>query len=149
MPVSLTCSCSSCPAHGQSLTASVSCPFYPSSSLTDTEWALLAPLLPPPGNHRGPPPAHAARRPPREVAAAVDPGRDLLSGPRRHRLGAAAARLPSGENRLSATGARVHGRKGAAWPTECVGPLGHNERQQPKDTAQIRKTGRSAWVNTT
>ena len=51
--MSLTCSCSSCPAHGESLTASVSCPFYPSSSLTDTEWALLAPLLPPPGNHRG------------------------------------------------------------------------------------------------
>jgi len=29
------------------------CPFYPSSSLTDTEWALLEPLLPPPGNHGG------------------------------------------------------------------------------------------------
>ncbi|MCW2917931.1 MAG: family transposase [Actinomycetia bacterium] len=53
MSASLTCSCSSCPAHGESLTASVPCPFYPSSSLTDTEWALLAPLLPPPGNHRG------------------------------------------------------------------------------------------------
>jgi transposase len=46
VPVSLTCSCSSCPAHGESL----KCPFYPSSSLTDTEWAMLEPLLPPPGN---------------------------------------------------------------------------------------------------
>jgi transposase len=41
--------CSSCPAHGESPT----CPFYPSSSLTDTEWALLEPLLPPPGNTAG------------------------------------------------------------------------------------------------
>jgi transposase len=47
--VSLTCSCSSCPAHGQGPT----CPFYPSSSLTDPQWALLRPLLPPPGNTAG------------------------------------------------------------------------------------------------
>lgn len=49
MSVSLTCSCSSCPAHGES----PKCPFYPSSSLTDPEWALLEPLLPPPGNTAG------------------------------------------------------------------------------------------------
>lgn len=49
MPVSLTCSCSSCPAYGES----PKCPFYPSSSLTDTEWALLEPLLPPPGSTAG------------------------------------------------------------------------------------------------
>ncbi len=49
MPVSLTCSCLSCPTHG----GSPKCPFYPSSSLTDTEWAILEPLLPPPGNIGG------------------------------------------------------------------------------------------------
>lgn len=49
MPVSLICSCSSCPARGES----PKCPFYPSSSLTDTEWELLEPLLPPPGSAAG------------------------------------------------------------------------------------------------
>ncbi len=29
------------------------CPFYPSSSLTDAEWAILQPLRPPPGNTGG------------------------------------------------------------------------------------------------
>ena len=52
MPVSLTCSCSSCPAH-KSPAESLKCPFYPSSSLTDPEWTLLEPLLPLPGNHAG------------------------------------------------------------------------------------------------
>ncbi|WP_157129238.1 transposase, partial [Nocardia amamiensis] len=48
--MSPTCSCSSCPAHGES----PKCPVYPSSSLTDTEWALLEPLLlPPPGSAAG------------------------------------------------------------------------------------------------
>lgn len=49
MSVSLTCSCSSCPARSES----PKCPFYPSSSLTNAEWALLEPLLPPPGNTAG------------------------------------------------------------------------------------------------
>lgn len=53
MPVSLTCSCSLCLAHGESPLTSPECPFYPSSSLTDPEWALLEPLLPPPGNRGG------------------------------------------------------------------------------------------------
>ncbi|WP_324198887.1 transposase [Nocardia amamiensis] len=50
--MSLTCSCSSCPAH-KSPAESPKCPFYPSSSLTDPEWTLLEPLLPLPGNHAG------------------------------------------------------------------------------------------------
>jgi len=29
------------------------CGFYPSSSMTDPQWALLEPLLPPPGNRGG------------------------------------------------------------------------------------------------
>jgi transposase len=53
VPVSLTCSCSSCPVHGESLIVLPNSPFYPSSSLTDTEWELLEPLLPPPGNTTG------------------------------------------------------------------------------------------------
>ena len=52
MSVSLTCLCSSCPAHGESSVLS-KCPFYPSSSLTDAEWEVLEPLLPPPGNTAG------------------------------------------------------------------------------------------------
>jgi transposase len=50
--VSLTCSCSSCPAHGESPTPS-KCPFYPSSSLTDAEWDVIEQLLPPPGSAAG------------------------------------------------------------------------------------------------
>jgi transposase len=38
--------CSPCPAPGES----PKCPLYPSSSLTDPQWALLEPLLPSPGN---------------------------------------------------------------------------------------------------
>lgn len=49
MPVSLTCSCSSCPAHRES----PKCSFYPSSLLSDPEWILLEPLLPSPGNTAG------------------------------------------------------------------------------------------------
>ncbi|WP_328404792.1 IS5 family transposase [Nocardia sp. NBC_00403] len=52
MPVSLTCSCSSRPAH-KSPVESPKYSFYPSSSLTDPEWTLLEPLLPLPGNHAG------------------------------------------------------------------------------------------------
>jgi transposase len=51
--VSLVCSCVSCPAHPASDRKPVSCGFYPSSSTTDLQWALIEPLLPTPGNTRG------------------------------------------------------------------------------------------------
>lgn len=34
-------------------TAPEDCPLYPTSSMTDAQWALIAPLLPPPGNTAG------------------------------------------------------------------------------------------------
>jgi len=51
--VSLACQCLSCPAQGEPLAAPQPCPFYPSSSMTDAQWAVLAPLLPAPGNTAG------------------------------------------------------------------------------------------------
>jgi transposase len=42
----------SCPAHGESSAATGPCPVYPSST-SDAQWALLEPLLPPPGNTGG------------------------------------------------------------------------------------------------
>src|SRR3954464_15515657 len=51
MSVSPVCSCLSCPAHAES--RPTACGFYPSSSMTDAQWALLEPLLPPPGNAGG------------------------------------------------------------------------------------------------
>jgi transposase len=51
--VSLACQCLSCPAHGESLDVVRVCPFYPSSSVDDAQWAVLQPLLPPPGNAAG------------------------------------------------------------------------------------------------
>ena len=53
MSVSPACQCLSCPAHGPSAGAPPACPFYPSSSITDAQWAVLEPLLPPPGNTAG------------------------------------------------------------------------------------------------
>lgn len=53
MSVSLACQCLSCPAHGESLDVVRVCPFYPSSSVDDAQWAVLRPLLPPPGNAAG------------------------------------------------------------------------------------------------
>jgi transposase len=54
VPVSPICLCPSCPAHaGAAVTTPKPCPFYPSSSMTDTQWAILEPLLPPPGNTAG------------------------------------------------------------------------------------------------
>lgn len=53
MSVSLACQCLSCPAHGESVTGPPPCPFYPSSSMTDAQWAVVEPLLPPPGNAAG------------------------------------------------------------------------------------------------
>jgi transposase len=51
--VSLACRCLSCPAHGESLSTSRVCAFYSSSSVDDAQWAVLEPLLPPPGNTAG------------------------------------------------------------------------------------------------
>jgi len=62
--VSLACSCLSCPAHGGTVDPPSACPFYPSSSITDVQWAVLEPLLPPPGNaagHGGRPEKHPRR----------------------------------------------------------------------------------------
>jgi transposase len=53
MSVSPVCSCLSCPTHAASGTRPPVCGFYPSSSMTDAQWALLEPLLPPPGNTGG------------------------------------------------------------------------------------------------
>lgn len=53
MPVSLACPCLSCPAHGKPVDPPLACPFYPSSSITDAQWAVLEPQLPPPGNTAG------------------------------------------------------------------------------------------------
>src|SRR4051794_41439243 len=52
MSVSPVCSCLSCPTHAEA-GRPAACGFYPSSSLTDAQWALLEPLLPPPGNAGG------------------------------------------------------------------------------------------------
>src|SRR5436305_14002029 len=57
MSVSSVCSCLSCPTHRGSVERPA-CGFYPSSSMTDRQWALLEPLLPPPGNTGG----HGGRR---------------------------------------------------------------------------------------
>jgi hypothetical protein len=35
------------------MSASPTCGFYPSSSLTDAQWAIIEPLLPAPGNTAG------------------------------------------------------------------------------------------------
>jgi transposase len=64
MSVSPVCSCLSCPTHRGSDGGPV-CGFYPSSSMTDAQWALLEPLLPPPGNtggRGGRPEKHPRRR---------------------------------------------------------------------------------------
>src|SRR5438477_8822256 len=65
MSVSPVCSCLSCPAHAEQAGRSPACGFYPSSSLTDAQWKLLEPLLPPPGNtggRGGRPEKHPRRR---------------------------------------------------------------------------------------
>jgi transposase len=53
MSVSPVCSCVSCPTHASAAGKPLACGFYPSSSLTNAQWALLEPLLPPPGNTTG------------------------------------------------------------------------------------------------
>ena len=51
MPSSPACTCLSCPAHDR--VQNTPCPVYPTSSITDAQWAVLEPLLPPPGNTTG------------------------------------------------------------------------------------------------
>lgn len=51
MPSSPACTCLSCPAHDR--VQNTPCPVYPTSSITDAQWGVLAPLLPPPGNTAG------------------------------------------------------------------------------------------------
>lgn len=53
MSLSPACVCSSCPAHPAGVSAPPACGFYPSSSLTDAQWAIIEPLLPAPGNTTG------------------------------------------------------------------------------------------------
>jgi len=63
MPVSPTCTCLSCSPHVNTPLA-LRCKVYP-SSLTDAQWAILEPLLPPPGNRTsrgGRPEKHSRRR---------------------------------------------------------------------------------------
>ncbi|MCZ4618759.1 IS5 family transposase [Rhodococcus qingshengii] len=50
MPSSPISLCPSCPPHPS---RGHCCAMYPSSSLTDAQWAILEPLLPPPGNTAG------------------------------------------------------------------------------------------------
>ena len=64
MSVSPVCSCLSCPTHRGS-PQGPACGFYPSSSMTDAQWELLEPLLPPAGNtggHGGRPEKYPRRR---------------------------------------------------------------------------------------
>ena len=51
MPSSPACTCLSCPVHDR--VQNTPCPVYPTSSITDAQWAVLEPLLPPPGNTAG------------------------------------------------------------------------------------------------
>lgn len=51
MSVSLACSCLSCPTHRSPRNDAGPCRRYPSSSMTDAQWALIEPLL----RHRGTP----------------------------------------------------------------------------------------------
>jgi len=51
MSSSPVCPCLSCPVHDRGPSAPG--PTYPSSSITDAQWAVLEPLLPPPGNTAG------------------------------------------------------------------------------------------------
>jgi hypothetical protein len=53
MSVSPVRSCLSCPTHTAAAGRLSACGFYPSSSMSDAQWALLEPLLPPPGNTGG------------------------------------------------------------------------------------------------
>ena len=76
MPVSSKCQYSLCPAHGRGGDRPSRRHFYPGSTMTDGQWALLAPLLPAVGSSGG----RGGQA--REVGSAPGPGRDLLPGPR-------------------------------------------------------------------
>ena len=65
MSVSPVCSCLSCPTHATAGNRPEHCGVYPSSSMTEAQWALLEPMLPPPGNtagRGGRPEKHSRRR---------------------------------------------------------------------------------------
>ncbi len=51
MPSFPTCACSACPAHGPVLERIAK--GYVSSTITDSQWEIIEPLLPPPGNTGG------------------------------------------------------------------------------------------------
>jgi transposase len=51
--LSLACVCLLCPTHPRPAGGAATCGFYPSSSLSDAQWSILEPLLPPPGNTAG------------------------------------------------------------------------------------------------
>lgn len=53
MSLSPACVCVSCPTHTGSASSAPTCGFYPTSSLTDAQWSIIGPLLPPPGNTAG------------------------------------------------------------------------------------------------
>jgi transposase len=52
-----TCTCAPCPTHGtpgrDRRSGLPRCAVYPSSATTDAQWAIIEPLLPPPGNTGG------------------------------------------------------------------------------------------------
>lgn len=54
MSVSPTCQCLSCPVHGEPQATPPVCRFYPSSSMTDSQWAVVSPA---PAPRPPPPPA--------------------------------------------------------------------------------------------
>ena len=65
MSVSPLRSCLSCPTHAAAGNRPSGCGVYPSSSMTQAQWELLEPLLPPPGNtagRGGRPEKHSRRR---------------------------------------------------------------------------------------
>jgi transposase len=91
--VSLVCSCLSCPAHGKPVDPPSECPFYPSPSITDAQWAALEPLLPPLGNTAGRG-GQPEKYPRRMILDAILPGAG------RDRLAADAQRFPARDDRL-------------------------------------------------
>src|SRR3954449_7085134 len=96
MSVSPVCSCLSCPTHTPAAGRPSACGFYPSSSMTDAQWALVETLLPPPGNTggRGGRPEKHPRRRVLDAIFYVVQGRD--------RLGGAAGGVSTGQDRLRA-----------------------------------------------
>lgn len=75
MPSSPTCLRLSCPTRSAGLVKP--CGVYPSSSMSDAQWAVTEPLLPPPTSARG-----RGGRPPKHPRRG-GPGYNLLRGPGR------------------------------------------------------------------